>query len=275
MTSLKKQAIYIIFLLLMTVLVCLYFFPLYILFKVAFSAPIDLFSKNPPYLIQHFTWQHFTHLLTSGTWFWQPILKSVIVALGTTGLSVLIAAPAAYAISRLEPKWRMALMIAIFTSRMLPEISIALPITIRFIKWGLFDTPLGLILAHMIKTLPVCCFILVNVFSQYPKDIIQQAKVDGCSEWSAFHKIVLPSSITSIAVAGMFAFLLSWDEFIYASYLTLKQPTMPLRMYYYVTRGNTFHAAAYAVMILVPVLIITLFMQKHIKAEYMAGAIKE
>ena len=75
-------------------------------------------------------------------------------------------------------------------------------------------------------------------------------------------------------MAGIFAFLFSWDEFIYASYLSLAEPTMPLKMFYYVTRGNVFYSATYAVIITLPVLVMMLVLQKYFKPEYLSGALK-
>jgi trehalose transport system permease protein len=87
-------------------------------------------------------------------------------------------------------------------------------------------------------------------------------------------QVVLPLSMTGIAVAALFSFLLSWDEFIYASYLTLAKVTMPLKVYYYVARGNLFFSATYAVIITIPVLILTFALQKYIRPEYLSGAVK-
>jgi trehalose transport system permease protein len=139
---------------------------------------------------------------------------------------------------------------------------------------GLFDTTLGLILAHLIKILPVSCFILVSVLSGFPWELEKQAMIDGYSRFMSLVKVVLPLSLTGISVAGLFSFILSWDEFIYASYLTLARPTMPIKMYYYVSRGDIFYSSTYAVIITVPVLIMTMALQRYIKPEYLSGAMK-
>ena len=189
-------------------------------------------------------------------------------------LSLIISLPAAYAISKFNYKLRYALVLLMFLTRMIPEISIALPVSISFITLGLFDTTIGLVLAHMIKILPVCCFILVGTFSALPSELERQALIDGCTRSGAIMKVVLPLSLGGIAVAGIFSFLLSWDEFIYASYLTLTQPTLPLKMYYYIARGDIFYSATYAVIITVPVILLTLGLQKYIRPGYLSGAIK-
>jgi len=186
----------------------------------------------------------------------------------------LIAVPAAYAISKFNLRLRYGLVVLIFVTRMVPEVSIALPVSISFIKMGLFDTTLGLTLAHLIRILPIACFILVGVFSAVPPELEKQALIDGLTPARAFFKVVLPLCLGGIGVAGLFSFLFSWDEFIYASYLCLAEPTMPLKMYYFISRGDIFSSATYAVVITVPVLILTFAMQKYLKPDYLAGAIK-
>ncbi len=261
-------------LLVVIIFTLLLIFPLYIMFKISVSEPGDIFSERPSYQIKHFTLSHFKDIFSSRGVFLLPLRKSLLVAFLATFFSLLIAIPAAYAISRFNYRLRYILVLLIFMVRMMPEISIALPISIGFIKIGLFDTVFGLSLAHLIKILPVACFILVGVFSSIPADLEKQARIDGCSRLGALSWIILPLSISGITVAGIFSFLLSWDEFIYASYLTLAQPTMPLKMYYYVSRGDIFYSASYAMIITIPVLILSLIFQKYIKAEYLSGAIK-
>ncbi|MFC1658893.1 carbohydrate ABC transporter permease [Candidatus Omnitrophota bacterium] len=270
----KKLTKFLILLLITFILVALVVFPLYIMFKMSVSAPQDIFAKKPPYLIRNFTPEHFQAVFSSGSAFLAPLKKSLLTGILVSIAGLLIAIPAAYAISRFNYKLRYGLLIAIFMTRMIPEVSIALPVSISFIKLGLFDTTLGLVLAHLIRILPISCFILVGVFSSFPRELEKQARIDGASPFQAFRKVVMPLSMGGISVAAIFSFLLSWDEFIYASYLCLAEPTMPLKMYYYISRGDIFSSATYAVIITVPVLILTLALQKYIKPDYLSGAIK-
>ncbi len=260
--------------LVISVLMGAFLFPLYILFKVSVSAPQDIFAQNPPYLIKNFTFMHFQQIFSSAEAFFGPLKKSILTALFASVLGLFIAVPAAYAICKFDYRVRYILVLFIFITRMVPEVSIALPVCISFIKIGLFDTAFGLILAHLIRILPISCFILVSVFSSFPQELEKQACIDGASRIQAITKVVMPLSSGGIAVAGIFSFLLSWDEFIYASYLSLAAPTMPLKMYYYISRADIFSSATYAVVITLPVLIITFALQKYIKPDYLAGAIK-
>jgi len=256
------------------VIILMFLFPLTVMARIALSSPQEIFQPHPPYLIQEVTWRHFRAVFRSGEVFFQPLRKSLLTALWATVASLLIATPAAYAISRMNYRLRYIFIVAIFVTRMIPEVSIALPIASTFIQMGLFDTIPGLVMAHLVRILPVSCFILVGVFAAFPEELEKQARIDGYSRLKSIWKIVLPLSMTGIAVAGLFSFLLSWDEFIYASYLTLARPTMPLKVYYYVARGNIFYSATYALIITVPVLLMTFMLQRYIKPEYLSGSVK-
>jgi len=256
------------------IFILLLIFPLYILLKISVSVPQDIFAQKPAYLIRHFTATHFKDVFVSGSTFYSPLRKSLITAFLASISALLISIPAAYAISKFDYRIRYALVLVIFMTRMVPEVSIALPVSITFIKMGFFDTIIGLSLAHLIRILPVSCFILVGVFSGFPVELERQARIDGCSRIKALVKVVLPLSLGGIAVAGIFSFLLSWDEFIYASYLCLANPTMPLKMYYYISRGDIFYSATYAVIITIPVLILSFVFQKYLKPGYFSGAMK-
>ncbi len=249
-------------------------FPLYVMLKISMSSPSDIFSSHPSYLIRDFTLGHFSNVFSSGSNFLYPLKKSLITASLASLAALLFSVPAAYAISKFNYRIRYILIIAIFITRMIPEVSIALPVAIAFIKIGLFDTVAGLVMAHLIRILPVSCFILVGVFSGFPEELEKQARIDGCSRMRAITKVVLPLSLGGITVAGIFSFLLSWDEFIFASYLCLARPTMPLKMYYYISRGDLFYSSTYAVIITLPVLLLSFIFQRYIRPGYLSGAIK-
>ncbi|MFH0828322.1 MAG: carbohydrate ABC transporter permease, partial [Candidatus Omnitrophota bacterium] len=164
-----------LFLVVIFILAALLLFPLYLLFKISISRPQDVFAQKPPYFITHFTLEHFKDIFHSGQALWGPLKKSVAAAFFSSLLSLIISIPAAYTISKLNFKIRYALVLLMFMTRMVPEVSIALPISISFIKIGLFDTTLGLILAHLVRILPITCFILVGVFSNFPAELEKQA----------------------------------------------------------------------------------------------------
>jgi len=241
--------------------------------KVSFSPAEEIMSQNPPLLIHSITLDHWKNVFQSGN-LWQPLTKSLAVAFFVMILALLIAAPAAYALSRISYKLGIGIILLIFFSRMLPDVQMALPVSVSFIRLGLLDTNLGLILSHLIRVLPIVTWILLSVFKTIPIDLEEQAEIDGASRFQIIRKIALPLAAPGIIVSAIFAFLFSWDEFIYAMYMCLGKKTLPLMVYYYVNRAGWFDAATFSTIIAIPVLIITLLLQRYLKADYLSGAIK-
>jgi trehalose transport system permease protein len=157
---------------------------------------------------------------------------------------------------------------------MFPEVIIATPIASNFFSWGLNDTNLGLILAHLIRTLPLVAWILVGSFQVIPIDLEESSAVDGAGKLTTLLRVVLPLGLPGIAVAGIFAWLDSWNDLLYAIYIFLTERTLPLETYYYANRGTVTDVATYSVIMTVPVILITLFLQRWIRSGYLSGAVK-
>ncbi|MGA1869524.1 MAG: carbohydrate ABC transporter permease [bacterium] len=200
--------------------------------------------------------------------------KSLKVATFTMIIAIFIAAPAAYVISRMKRKWKYLCIISLFLSRMFPEVGIALPVSIRFLSWNLIDTSLGLILAHLIKTLPYVAWILIGTFEAIPRSLEEASFVDGAGKIKTLWAIIVPLSLPGVSVAALLVWLESWNEFTYALYLTISENTLPLQTYYYLNRGSIFHSAAYATIITIPVIFLTFIVQRYIKAGMHTGGVK-
>jgi trehalose transport system permease protein len=247
--------------------------PLYVLVKVSVSTVAQATAPHPTYLIENATWANFEKLLK-----WEeigdPLMHSLIVATGTAILAIIIAAPAAYVVSRLPRGTRYLVVLGILFTRMFPEVIIATPIASNFFSWGLNDTNLGLILAHLIRTLPLVAWILVGSFQVIPIDLEESSAVDGAGKLTTLLRVVLPLGLPGIAVAGIFAWLDSWNDLLYAIYIFLTERTLPLETYYYANRGTVTDVATYSVIMTVPVILITLFLQRWIRSGYLSGAVK-
>ena len=260
------------------VLIALFFigwfvFPLYILFKVSVSEPEDVLTRNPPLLIENFTWDHWRDTFDLDR-ILPPLQMSLTVATGTAIMCILIAAPAAYAISRLPRKWRYTIVLALLFTRMFPEVTIATPIAARFYGWGLSDSEIGLILAHMIRNLPFVAWILVGTFEVIPVDLEEASQVDGAGRISTLIRIVFPLALPGVVVAAIFAWLDSWNDLLWAIYLLPSEFTLPRLTYYYAARGGFFDVATFSVILTIPVFLLTLFLQRYIRTGYLSGAVK-
>jgi trehalose transport system permease protein len=199
---------------------------------------------------------------------------SLGVASGVALLALAFAGPAAYSLAQLPVRWRYVVLLSLLLCRMLPEVSVALPIAVIFLRWGLLDTTLGLILAHLTMALPVAAWVLTTTFSSIPREVQEAAAIDGCGAWRTLTSIMLPLALPGLAVCGLLVWLLSWEEFTLATYLTLGAKTMPLQVYYYLYQGNWFDTAVAATLMTIPVLILSAFLQRYLRETSLAGVMR-
>lgn len=247
--------------------------PLYILIKTSVSTLAQATAPRPSYLIENPTfanWERLAQWSVVG----EPLMHSLTVATGTAIIAILMAAPFAYVAARLPGQYRYPVILAVLFTRMFPEVIIATPIAERFFGWGLNDTDIGLMLAHLIRTLPLAAWILIGSFEAIPKDLEESSAVDGAGKVTTLRRVVMPLALPGIAVAAMFAWLDSWNDLLYAIYLFIQEDTLPLLTYYYSVRGNVTDVATFSVLMTIPVFFITLFLQRYIQSGTLTGAVK-
>lgn len=247
--------------------------PLYILIKVSVSTLAQATAPRPSYLIENPTFENWERLAQWSV-LGEPLMHSLTVATGTAIIAILLAAPFAYVAARLPGNYRYPVILAVLFTRMFPEVIIATPIAERFFGWGLNDTDIGLMLAHLIRTLPLAAWILIGSFEAIPKDLEESSSVDGAGKVTTLRRVVMPLALPGIAVAAMFAWLDSWNDLLYAIYLFIQEDTLPLLTYYYSVRGNVTDVATFSVLMTIPVFFITLFLQRYIQSGTLTGAVK-
>ncbi|HET8523637.1 MAG TPA: carbohydrate ABC transporter permease [Thermomicrobiales bacterium] len=247
--------------------------PLYVLVKVSVSTLADATAPRPSYFIHNITWATWDRLL-SWNIIGSPLKHSLIVATGTAILAIIIAAPGAYVISRFPRSIRYSVVLGILFTRMFPEVIIATPIASNFYRWGLDDTNIGLILAHLIRTLPLAAWILIGTFEVIPRDLEEASFTDGAGRVGTLLRVVMPLAAPGIVVAGAFAWLESWNDLLYAIYLFITERTLPLITYYYANRGTVTDVATFSVILTIPVIILTFTLQRWIRPDYLSGAVK-
>jgi trehalose transport system permease protein len=247
--------------------------PVYFMVSLSVMEPSEFFRPHPAYFPTKITTQWWERVLNSED-LCPAFTKSLIVATVTTAIAVVIGVPGAYAISRLAPNIKYFLILSLFFTRMYPEIGIALPVAVFFLRMGLYESVIGLVFAHLILVLPVCAWILVGAFETIPRDLEEAASVDGASRMSTLLRVVIPLAAPGISVAAIFSWLLSWDEVTYARFLTLLHPTLPIQILDIIGRSGPTVVATWATVVTIPVVIITYLMQKWLRADYLAGAVK-
>jgi multiple sugar transport system permease protein len=201
-------------------------------------------------------------------------MNSLVVALGSTGLALLFGLPGAYAIARFK---RTGIALGILTARMAPGIGYLIPWFILFTKAKMIDTYSALVLTHLIVALPLVLWVMIGFFEDVPGDLIEAARIDGCTHGAAFLRIAIPLAKPGIVATGILAFIFSWNNFLFSLIIAgFRTRTLPIAVYSFLSYEeiNWGGLTAAATVITLPVLLLALFVQKHIVRGLTAGAVK-
>ncbi|MGP5267665.1 carbohydrate ABC transporter permease [Brachybacterium alimentarium] len=208
----------------------------------------------------------------------QNLVTSVIVAVGACVLSIVIAAPCAYALAQFRIKGTAALLFLVLISQMIPGIVIANALYTVYTPLGLINSIPGLILADASQGIPFAILIMRAYLETFPTSIVEAARVDGCGHVRAFWSIVLPVSKNSLITAGIFSFLFAWSDFLMALTLTTGETIRPvtLGLYTYIGTNDTDWSAVMSTAVLssLPAVILMIVAQKYVAAGATGGAVK-
>lgn len=238
--------------------------------------PRPAIFTSPPTLIFSPTLENYIEALTTRG-ILESILNSSIITLASTSLAVLVAVPAAYAYASLRFRLRTQLTFYTLFTQMAPPIGLLVPFFLMFNRSGLLNTYAGLIIIYLTITVPFSVWIMISYFEDVPKELEEAALVDGASRFTAFVRVVLPQVRGGIAVTTIFAFINSWNEFIYAVVLTGPQTqTATVAIFSFLaaeeSRWGPFTATG--TMIMFPIIVVALVARKQIVRGLSFGGIK-
>ena len=205
------------------------------------------------------------------------LVNSVIVAVCTTTLAVMLGTPAAYALARFEFRGKTDLWFWFITNRFVSPVVLAFPVYLISRELGLRDTHLALILMYLTFTLPIVIWICTDQFRSIPRELDEAAMLEGASQWRIFRSICLPLAMPGVAVSSILSFIFSWNELLFAYILAPKAaktaPAMAVTFMegYDVPYGKIM---ATSTLIVVPVLIFALLASKHLVRGLTMGAVK-
>lgn len=211
------------------------------------------------------------------TFFSLPYLRdSAVVGMGSTALVLLLAAPAAYAMSRFALRWRKDLAFWILSQRMMPPIVAAFPLFFIFRQLGWIDTYHGLILVHAAMNVPLAVLLLMSFFDEVPRDLDDAAMVDGATRFGAFlNSLTLVRG--GLVATAVLAFIFSWNEFLLSLVLTTGiVRTVPVASSTFTTAFITEwgYLAALGIASMVPIFVFILIVQRHLVRGLTLGAVK-
>jgi multiple sugar transport system permease protein len=262
--------------LILIAVVLLYGFPfLYMLFT-SFKTPLETISVPPRLLPSVWTVDNYVSALTRDGVL-ASFINSIITAVLSTLISLVLAIPAAYAVTRFRTRTGRIFIVLALVARMVPPIVIGVPMISIFRNLGISDTSLALAIAHTTISLPLSIWLMSSFFEAVPGEIEEAAKIDGNSRLGALWRVVIPVTAGGVAVTAIFAFLASWNEFLFALLLTaVRSQTTPIVIANFQTQFGLDWGSmtALAVIYSIPVILLTLLLQRHIVAGLTLGAVK-
>ncbi len=241
----------------------------------AFKIPADYISETPLFFPSSWTLEHIKDVIQDG--FFKRFLNTSLVALCTTGISLVLAFMASYALVRYEfpAKLDLVFLILVLLVKLMPPIVIALPLYDFLKTVGLLDNLIGLVLTYQIYTLPFAIWMLLGFIRDIPKEIEEAAILDNTNLFSRLRLIVLPLCAGGIVATAIFTMILCWNEFLFAL-LYLQQPsnfTLPLYIANFITENETFWGNLMSIGLLssIPVLFFAIFAQKYLLRGFSMG----
>ncbi len=217
-------------------------------------------------------------IITGPSRFGERFMNSVIIGFGSTALSIILGTLAAYAFSRFKVPLKDDLLFFILSTRMMPPIAVAIPIYLMYRELGLSDTHLGMILLYTAVNISLAVWLLKGFIDEIPREYEEAALIDGYTRFQAFRKVVLPQAATGIASTAIFCLIFAWNEYAFAVLLTSgnAQTAPPFIPTIIGVGGQDWPAvAAGATLFLLPVMIFTILLRKHLLRGITFGAVRK
>jgi multiple sugar transport system permease protein len=248
----------------------------------SFRPTVEIMAKPPVWIPQDLSLDAYVAMFSGVGQGGIPVIEyfrnSLIISVTSTVIALAIGMAGGYAFARFRFRAKSSIFLGLMLTRTVPGIALSLPLFFVYARLGIIDTHFGLILAYVALNVPFTIWLIDGFFRQVPKDLAEAAQIDGCTRWQAFWQVEFPLAGPGIASAGIFAFLTSWNEFALASQLTrsVNSKTLPVGLLDYTAeftidwRGM----CALAVVMIVPALILTFIVQKHLVSGLTSGAVK-
>jgi multiple sugar transport system permease protein len=240
--------------------------------------PLTALTSRPPDLNPlNMTIENYRLVLDSSRGLFSGLTNSLIIALFTSGVGLIIGSMAAYALARLRMPGSSTILMMILATQMFPGIVIAIPLFLVMSRMHLVDTHFALIVVYLSFTLPIVIWILKGFFESVPMELERAAAVDGATPLQTFQHIVLPISLPPLFATGVFVFIEAWNEFFFAIILTrINVKTAPIAIAEFSGQYQTLYGQmlASAVLASIPVVFLAIIFRRFVLEGFVEGAIK-
>ena len=256
---------------LVIILVCL-LFPILWMFLASFKHNVDILNTDKLFIFKPSLENYVEVFVTYD--FLKPIKNSFIVGSLSTLIALLLSLPAAYIVAREKQHVVSGIILVI---RIIPAITFLVPWYIIFNKIHLSGTYAALIICHLIISLPLITWIMIPYYETIPLELEESAWIDGCSRMGTFSRIMLPLSTPGILTAAILAIVFSWNNFLFALILcSSNTTTLPIAIFQFIGYAEIHwdYMMAASVIITLPIIIISLFLQRYVVTGLTAGAVK-
>ncbi|MGN9909516.1 carbohydrate ABC transporter permease [Phytohabitans sp. LJ34] len=251
--------------------------PVLWMLSTSFKPNGEVFAVPPRLVTGNFSFDAYRAILTDGAQL-RFFLNSYVVALSVTALTLLVAVLAAYGFSRYEFPLKRSINAVIVSVQAVPPITLVIPYFGLVVTLGLYNTYPGLILTHMVFTLPYAIIMMTAYFNTLPKELDESVKVDGASSWTALWRVLVPISVPGMVAVGVYTFMISWNEYLFALTLTRtdNMRTVPIGIQLLMGQHSYEWNQMMAMSILgsIPVLILFLLFQRRFIGGLTSGAVK-
>ncbi|MCD6554088.1 MAG: carbohydrate ABC transporter permease [Anaerolineae bacterium] len=237
--------------------------PIYFITVAAFS-PKDVIYSWPKSLLPQTISLETLLFFINAQYVLDSLWNSVKVALLTLVISLVIGAPAGYALARYIFPGKDAFRIIILSTRAFPIVILSIPLAVTFMQWGLYDKLISVALLHVAMALPTTILVTSSVFIGVSKELEEAATVFGCNRVQAFTRVALPLALPGLAASAIFTFVLSWNEVFAATILTIQNRTLPARMFVQLAASPIPFRFAGGFFILVPAVVFMFFIRRYL-----------
>jgi multiple sugar transport system permease protein len=247
------------------------------LLKTSLIPESEIFIRPLQYLPRSVTLENFVMLFERMNFF-VYFKNSLVVAIGSTALGLLVSISSSYSFARFRFRGRKFLMAMFLVIPMFPSVLILIPIYDIMRSLGLLNSYASLVIAYSSFAIPFAIWMMTGYFAALPADMEEAARVDGCTRLTAFVRALLPVALPGISATALYIFIVSWNEYVFAALLAQGEGvrTLPVALQFFITEFtvNWGMLAAGGVIVSLPVILLFVFLQKQMISGLTAGAVK-